>query len=151
MLMQPNREAAGLDFIQVRALSNGASEGGGPESCRPHHLRAQPQFVTQTLAGRGMESSQSHPFPPAPPATTLGPHLSVLSSPLSHCLTPTCIIRILCTICPILSTHPTCPFSPPFMHQNMEYKFVELLSCRFQASPEDVVRQQVSAQRLGGI
>ncbi|GAX76205.1 hypothetical protein CEUSTIGMA_g3649.t1 [Chlamydomonas eustigma] len=28
--------------------------------------------------------------------------------------------------------------------QNMEYKFVELLSCRFMASPEDVVRQQVS-------
>ncbi|KAG1662571.1 hypothetical protein FOA52_003950 [Chlamydomonas sp. UWO 241] len=28
--------------------------------------------------------------------------------------------------------------------QNMEYKFVELLSCKFNASPEDVVRQQVS-------
>mmetsp|Transcript_27269 Transcript_27269/g.59620 ORF Transcript_27269/g.59620 Transcript_27269/m.59620 type:complete len:247 (+) Transcript_27269:214-954(+) len=28
--------------------------------------------------------------------------------------------------------------------QNMEYKFVELLSCRFSASPEDVVRQQVT-------
>lgn len=28
--------------------------------------------------------------------------------------------------------------------QNMEYKFVELLSCRFAASSEDVVRQQVS-------
>lgn len=27
--------------------------------------------------------------------------------------------------------------------QNMEYKFVELLSCRFFASPEDMVRAQV--------
>merc|ERR1719248_562603 len=28
--------------------------------------------------------------------------------------------------------------------QNMEYKFVELLSCDFVASPEEVVRQQIS-------
>mmetsp|Transcript_3028 Transcript_3028/g.7754 ORF Transcript_3028/g.7754 Transcript_3028/m.7754 type:complete len:239 (+) Transcript_3028:78-794(+) len=28
--------------------------------------------------------------------------------------------------------------------QNMEYKFVELLSCDFAASPEDVVRQQIT-------
>jgi hypothetical protein len=28
--------------------------------------------------------------------------------------------------------------------QNMEYKFVELLSCKFTASREDVVRQQVN-------
>jgi hypothetical protein len=28
--------------------------------------------------------------------------------------------------------------------QNMEYKFVELLSCDFEASAEDVVRQQIT-------
>mmetsp|Transcript_55458 Transcript_55458/g.159473 ORF Transcript_55458/g.159473 Transcript_55458/m.159473 type:complete len:247 (-) Transcript_55458:74-814(-) len=28
--------------------------------------------------------------------------------------------------------------------QNMEYKFVELLACNFQASPEEVVRQQIT-------
>ena len=28
--------------------------------------------------------------------------------------------------------------------QNMEYKFVELLSCKFAASAEDVVREQIS-------
>merc|ERR1719401_2303936 len=28
--------------------------------------------------------------------------------------------------------------------QNMEYKFVELLSCDFIASPEEVVRQQIT-------
>ena len=28
--------------------------------------------------------------------------------------------------------------------QNMEYKFVELLSCRFVATPEEVVRQQIT-------
>merc|ERR1712110_1089632 len=28
--------------------------------------------------------------------------------------------------------------------QNMEYKFVELLSCDFVASPEEIVRQQIS-------
>lgn len=28
--------------------------------------------------------------------------------------------------------------------QNMEYKFVELLSCDFVASPEETVRQQIS-------
>ena len=34
--------------------------------------------------------------------------------------------------------------------QNMEYKFVELLSCKFTASPEDVVRQQVGWLAVNG-
>ena len=31
-----------------------------------------------------------------------------------------------------------------WLEQNMEYKFVELLSCRFQASSEEHVKQQVT-------
>jgi hypothetical protein len=34
--------------------------------------------------------------------------------------------------------------------QNMEYKFVELLSCHFIPSPEDVIRRQVHAQKIIG-
>lgn len=33
----------------------------------------------------------------------------------------------------------------------MEYKFVELLSCRFLASKEDVVRQQVRGTSINGM
>lgn len=32
----------------------------------------------------------------------------------------------------------------PWRVQNMEYKFVELLTCRFQASSEEHVRQQLT-------
>lgn len=32
--------------------------------------------------------------------------------------------------------------------QNMEYKFLELLSCAFVASPEDMVRAQVGASSV---
>jgi len=31
-----------------------------------------------------------------------------------------------------------------WLEQNMEYKFVELLSCQFQASSEEQIKQQVT-------
>ena len=141
MLMQPHGGTR-LDFIQVRA-ANGASERGG--------LRATARIIcvhSHNLSPRrdlaiGMDWSPREVKLPSAAALSSTSTCSFCqySQPQSFCaLLPSTSLST-----PHPSTH---IHAPPSMHQNMEYKFVELLSCRFQASPEDVVRQQVSAQFL---
>lgn len=70
-----------------------------------------------------------------PPASTFQRILGTILGPLSPANT-------------VFSPPTPIPLTYPTIHciaQNMEYKFVELLSCRFFASSEEVVRAQVGA------
>lgn len=44
----------------------------------------------------------------------------------------------------LLCHSPVLPFMRSLCTQNMEYKFIELLSCDFRQSSEEVIRQQMS-------